>query len=69
MHDPLNTFRSQVTLDGNGRGPLVGPTFAAKDTFDIEGHRAGNGIRFGSRPTRQQREQLLRSLEHPIQMH
>jgi amidase len=43
MHDPLNAFRTRLVLDGRGKGPLVGLTFAAKDTFDIAGHRTGNG--------------------------
>ncbi len=43
MHDPLSAFRTHLALDGSGKGPLVGLTFAAKDTFDIAGHRTGNG--------------------------
>jgi len=45
MHDPLNAFcrHTHVALAGSGSGPLTGPTFAAKDVFDIAGHRTGNG--------------------------
>jgi hypothetical protein len=35
MHDPLNAFRTHVTLDGSGKGPLVGLTIA--------GHRSDSG--------------------------
>jgi amidase len=45
MHDPLNAFcrHTHVALAGSGSGPLTGLTFAAKDVFDIAGHRTGNG--------------------------
>jgi amidase len=43
--DPLNAFcaHNHVALPGSGRGTLSGLSFAAKDVFDIEGHRTGNG--------------------------
>jgi amidase len=45
MHDPLNAFcrHTHVELAGSGSGRLTGLTFAAKDVFDIAGHRTGNG--------------------------
>jgi amidase len=45
MHDPLNAIcrHTHVALAGSGSGPLTGLTFAAKDVFDIAGHRTGNG--------------------------
>jgi amidase len=45
LHDPLNAFcrHTHVALDGATAGPLHGLTFAAKDVFDIAGHRTGNG--------------------------
>lgn len=45
MHDSLNAFctRNHVALDGSGKGPLLGLTVAVKDTYDIAGHRTGNG--------------------------
>ena len=45
IRDPLNAFcrHTHVALAGSGTGPLVGLTFAAKDVFDIAGHRTGNG--------------------------
>jgi amidase len=45
MHDPLNAFctHTHITIHGSGKGLLAGLTFAVKDTFDIGGHRTGNG--------------------------
>ncbi len=45
MHDPLNAFckHDEVSLAGSGAGPLLGLDFAAKDCFDVAGHRTGNG--------------------------
>lgn len=45
MQDALNAFvrHGQVALKGSGNGPLAGLTFAAKDMYDIAGHRTGNG--------------------------
>ena len=45
VHDPYNAFcrHTHVALDGAPDGPLRGLTFAAKDVFDIAGHRTGNG--------------------------
>jgi amidase len=45
MHDPYNAFcrHTRVELDGAPEGPLCGLSFAAKDVFDIAGHRTGNG--------------------------
>jgi amidase len=45
MHDPYNAFcrHTHVALDGAAAGPLRGLTFAAKDVFDVAGHRTGNG--------------------------
>jgi amidase len=44
-NDPYNAFcrHTHVELDGASAGPLRGLTFAAKDVFDIAGHRTGNG--------------------------
>ena len=44
-NDPYNAFcrHTHVALDGAPDGPLRGLTFAAKDVFDIAGHRTGNG--------------------------
>ena len=44
-NDPYNAFcrHTHVALDGAPAGPLRGLTFAAKDVFDIAGHRTGNG--------------------------
>jgi amidase len=44
-NDPYNAFcrHTHVELDGAPAGPLRGLTFAAKDVFDIAGHRTGNG--------------------------
>jgi amidase len=44
-NDPYNAFcrHTRVALDGAPAGPLRGLTFAAKDVFDIAGHRTGNG--------------------------
>jgi amidase len=44
-NDPYNAFcrHTHVALDGASAGPLRGLTFAAKDVFDIAGHRTGNG--------------------------
>ncbi len=45
VHDPYNAFcrDTHVELSGAANGPLHGLTFAAKDVFDIAGHRTGNG--------------------------
>ena len=45
MRDPYNAFcrHTHVALDGVAAGPLRGLTFAAKDVFDVAGHRTGNG--------------------------
>jgi amidase len=45
IHDPLNAFcrHTHVALAAARVGPLRGLTFAAKDVFDIAGHRTGNG--------------------------
>ncbi len=44
-NDPLRAFctENHVALEGATRGPLAGLTFAAKDVFDIAGHRTGFG--------------------------
>jgi amidase len=44
-NDPYNAFcrHSHAELAGGPQGPLRGLTFAAKDVFDIAGHRTGNG--------------------------
>ncbi len=44
-NDPLGAFcrHNHVALAGSGKGPLAGLTFAAKDLFDIRGHRTGFG--------------------------
>src|SRR3954470_3071341 len=43
--DELNAFcrHTHVALEGSGRGPLAGLTFAAKDIYDVAGHRTGFG--------------------------
>ncbi len=43
--DPLGAFcrDNHVALTGSGQGSLAGLSFAAKDLFDIEGHRTGFG--------------------------
>jgi len=43
--DPSGAFcrDTHVTMKGSGQGPLAGLTFAAKDVFDIAGHRTGYG--------------------------
>lgn len=43
--DTLGAFSrdTHVALAGAGRGPLAGLTFAAKDIFDVAGHRTGCG--------------------------
>jgi amidase len=42
--DPFNAFTdAAVSLPGAVRGPLAGLTFAAKDLFDVAGHRTGGG--------------------------
>ncbi len=43
--DPLGAFCSgpRLCLDGAPGGPLSGLTFTAKDSFDVAGHRTGNG--------------------------
>jgi len=45
MRDSLGAFLedADVTLAGAETGPLAGLTFAAKDLFDIAGHRTGCG--------------------------
>ena len=45
MRDPYNAFcrHTHVALDGVAAGPLRGLTWAAKDVFDVAGHRTGNG--------------------------
>ena len=45
VHDPYNAFcrHTDVALDGASAGPLRGLSFAAKDVFDVAGHRTGNG--------------------------
>jgi len=45
VRDPYNAFcrHTHVALDGVAAGPLRGLTFAAKDVFDVAGHRTGNG--------------------------
>ena len=43
-HDPFNAFTDdEVRLDGRPGGPLSGLSFAAKDLYDIAGHRTGGG--------------------------
>jgi amidase len=44
-NDPYGAFcrHSHAELDGAPEGPLRGLTFAAKDVFDVAGHRTGNG--------------------------
>lgn len=44
-NDPLGAFciENHVSLEGATQGPLAGLTFAAKDVFDISGHRTGFG--------------------------
>ncbi len=44
-NDPLGAFcrENHAALEGSGRGPLAGLTFAAKDVFDIAGSRTGFG--------------------------
>ena len=43
--DPLGAFcpGPRLRLAGAPDGPLAGLTFAAKDSFDVAGHRTGNG--------------------------
>ncbi len=43
--DPLGAFcpGPPLRLDGAPGGPLSGLTFSAKDSFDVAGHRTGNG--------------------------
>jgi amidase len=43
--DPLEAFcpGPRLCLDGAPGGPLGGLTFTAKDSFDVAGHRTGNG--------------------------
>lgn len=45
MKDPFGAFCDfqDVHLDGDPGRPLSGYTFGAKDTFDVAGHRTGNG--------------------------
>ena len=45
LEDPLAAFcpGPRVCLDGAPGGPLSGLTFTAKDSFDVAGHRTGNG--------------------------
>ena len=44
-NDPYNAFcrHDHAELEAAPEGPLRGLTFAAKDVFDIAGHRTGNG--------------------------
>ena len=49
MNDPtrvLNAFvpGTDVRIPGNPTGPLAGLRFAAKDLFDVVGHRTGGGV-------------------------
>ena len=43
--DELGAFcrHTHVTLRGSGAGPLAGLTFAAKDIYDVAGHKTGFG--------------------------
>jgi len=43
--DPLHAFcrHTHAAVAGRGRGPLAGLRFAAKDIYDIAGHRTGFG--------------------------
>ena len=43
--DELGAFtrHTHVAIEGSGKGPLAGLTFAAKDIYDIEGHKTGFG--------------------------
>ena len=43
--DPLAAFYPgpRLCLNGAPGGPLSGLTFTAKDSFDVAGHRTGNG--------------------------
>ena len=45
MPDDINAFvpGPRVHIDGRQGGPLSGLTFAAKDLFDVAGHRTGGG--------------------------
>ena len=45
INDPYNAFckDSDASLPGATSGPLGGPTFAAKDIFDVAGHVTGGG--------------------------
>ena len=45
MNDPLGAFcrHVELRLPGSPGGPLAGLAFAAKDLFDIAGHRTGCG--------------------------
>lgn len=44
MKDPLGAFHDpQLQLHGATSGPLAGLRFAAKDVFDVAGHRTGAG--------------------------
>ena len=43
MHDPVNAFVNDLTLEGSGEGPLAGLTLGVKDLYDIEGHVTGCG--------------------------
>lgn len=45
MNDPLGAFipGEPLSVAGASEGPLAGFGFAAKDVFDIAGHRTGNG--------------------------
>ena len=45
LTDPLGAFcpGPRLRLAGAPGGPLSGTTFAAKDSFDVAGHRTGNG--------------------------
>ena len=45
LDDPLGAFcpGPRLRIEGAADGPLTGLTFTAKDSFDIAGHRTGNG--------------------------
>jgi amidase len=43
--DELGAFtrHTHVAIEGSGEGPLAGLTFAAKDIYDVKGHKTGFG--------------------------
>src|SRR5262245_27550981 len=45
MADPYNAFCNDppIRIEGSGKGPLAGLTFAVKDVFDFAGHITGAG--------------------------